>query len=304
MYLMPNSVLSSISSGRQTSLVVDFGSHGTTVDAIYEGYELRRCKLTAPQGGNTVDQAIETYLQTNNIPLNPWYYKTTKPAIINQLNASYSHYHKLELIRDIKQWMCFLRPSSNPIPPTPATPAAPAAPVLLPPDYELPDGTFVKATEELCYIAESVYFYKENISSQSKPTNLVDNDSAMDIEQPEQKSSSSDHFSQFPSIPQIMYKALGQAEVDIRKQLFSNVVLVGGGSLLSGINLRCTNELQEILPSYCKVKTVFNSPLERQHSAWIGGSILSICGTFNQMWLSKEEYEEQGSRIILERFQH
>ena len=33
---------------------------------------------------------------------------------------------------------------------------------------------------------------------------------------------------------------------------------------------------------------------ERRFGAWIGGSILGSLGSFQQMWISKQEYEEGG----------
>ena len=35
--------------------------------------------------------------------------------------------------------------------------------------------------------------------------------------------------------------------------------------------------------------------VERRYSAWIGGSILASLGTFQQMWMSKAEYQEYGA---------
>ena len=32
--------------------------------------------------------------------------------------------------------------------------------------------------------------------------------------------------------------------------------------------------------------------------AWIGGSILSSLSTFQQMWISKQEYDESGPSIV------
>ena len=43
---------------------------------------------------------------------------------------------------------------------------------------------------------------------------------------------------------------------------------------------------------------------ERQHAAWIGGSILSICGSFQQNWISNLEYAEYGSNILLDKLQN
>lgn len=45
-------------------------------------------------------------------------------------------------------------------------------------------------------------------------------------------------------------------------------------------------------------------PLERQHAAWVGGSILGICGSFQQLWLTRGEYEEQGAHRAAQRFDH
>ncbi|CAN0338213.1 unnamed protein product, partial [Scytosiphon promiscuus] len=43
-----------------------------------------------------------------------------------------------------------------------------------------------------------------------------------------------------------------------------------------------------------QVRTLTASPIERRFSVWIGGSILCSLGTFQQLWLSKRQYEEQG----------
>ena len=37
---------------------------------------------------------------------------------------------------------------------------------------------------------------------------------------------------------------------------------------------------------------------ERKYSVWIGGSILASLSTFQQMWISKQEYDESGPSIV------
>ena len=46
---------------------------------------------------------------------------------------------------------------------------------------------------------------------------------------------------------------------------------------------------------YIQLRFVSNLPVEKLYAPWIGGSVLSICGSFQQMWLSKQEYEEYGA---------
>lgn len=43
--------------------------------------------------------------------------------------------------------------------------------------------------------------------------------------------------------------------------------------------------------------------VERRFSVWIGGSILASLGSFQQMWMSKAEYEEHGAGLIAKKSQ-
>lgn len=43
------------------------------------------------------------------------------------------------------------------------------------------------------------------------------------------------------------------------------------------------------------------SDIERRFSTWIGGSILATLGSFQQLWVSKQEYEEHGAEVIARR---
>merc|ERR1712045_395164 len=83
---------------------------------------------------------------------------------------------------------------------------------------------------------------------------------------------------------------------DIRKDLYQNVVLSGGTTMFQGIGERMTKELTALAPSTMKIKVV--APPERKYSVWIGGSILSSLSTFQQKWISKQEYDECGPAIV------
>lgn len=47
---------------------------------------------------------------------------------------------------------------------------------------------------------------------------------------------------------------------------------------------------------YLQVKIV--APPERKYSVWIGGSILASLSTFQNLWCSKQEYDESGPGIV------
>jgi len=92
------------------------------------------------------------------------------------------------------------------------------------------------------------------------------------------------------------FQSIMKCDVDIRKDLYANVVLSGGSTMFQGIGERMTKELTALAPSTMKIKVV--APPERKYSVWIGGSILSSLSTFQQMWISKNEYDESGPTIV------
>jgi actin-related protein len=97
-------------------------------------------------------------------------------------------------------------------------------------------------------------------------------------------------------IHETTYNSIMKCDVDIRKDLYCNIVLSGGTTMYNGIADRMSKEVTALAPSTMKVKII--APPERKYSVWIGGSILSSLSTFQQMWISKQEYDESGPSIV------
>lgn len=93
-----------------------------------------------------------------------------------------------------------------------------------------------------------------------------------------------------------LFQSIMKCDVDIRKDLYANVVLAGGTTMFTGIGERMTKELTALAPSTMQIKVI--APPERKYSVWIGGSILTSRSTFQQMWISKGEYDESGPTIV------
>merc|ERR1712053_28304 len=87
-----------------------------------------------------------------------------------------------------------------------------------------------------------------------------------------------------------------KCDVDIRRDLYTNTVLSGGSTMFNKIDTRLQKEMTALAPSAIKVKIV--APPERKYSVWIGGSILSSLSTFQEMWITKDEYDESGPGIV------
>jgi len=92
------------------------------------------------------------------------------------------------------------------------------------------------------------------------------------------------------------FNSIMKCDIDIRKDLYANTVLSGGTTMYPGIADRMQKEITSLAPSTMKIKII--APPERKYSVWIGGSILASLSTFQEMWISKQEYDESGPGIV------
>ena len=93
-----------------------------------------------------------------------------------------------------------------------------------------------------------------------------------------------------------LYSSIMKCDVDVRKDLYANVVLSGGTTMFPGITERIEKDMAGLAPGTMKIKVIANP--ERKYSVWIGGSILSSLSSFQEMWITKAEYDENGASIV------
>ncbi|XP_036189420.1 nascent polypeptide-associated complex subunit alpha, muscle-specific form-like [Myotis myotis] len=93
-----------------------------------------------------------------------------------------------------------------------------------------------------------------------------------------------------PGLPQLALLSISRLEPRQQEQLLANVVLDGGSTLVSGFPERLRQELGPRA-------TVLGSP-HRAVAAWLGGSIMASRDSFQSLWLSRREYEEEGPWAI------
>jgi len=101
---------------------------------------------------------------------------------------------------------------------------------------------------------------------------------------------------EFLGIHECVVTSIKKADLDLRKTLYSNIVLSGGSTLFPGFGDRLLHEVKRLAPKEVKIK--ISAPPERKYSTWIGGSILASLDTFRKMWVSHDEYEEDGANVV------
>ncbi|KAL5482166.1 hypothetical protein EMCRGX_G022460 [Ephydatia muelleri] len=93
-----------------------------------------------------------------------------------------------------------------------------------------------------------------------------------------------------------IYGSIMRCNGEIRKDLYSNIILTGGNTMFPGMADRIQKEVTAMAPPTMKIKVI--APPELRHGVWIGGSVMASLSTFQQMWISKQEYDETGPSIV------
>jgi actin-related protein len=179
--------------------------------------------------------------------------------LLNEVGLNFSSSAESETIRDIKEKLCYVALDYE------AETAAYATSTQNNKTYELPDGQTVTIGSQRFRCPEALF----------KPMLIG---------------------KEMPGFHEISYQSILKCDVDIRKDLYSNIVMSGGTTMYPGIPERLSKEITALAPSTMKIKVV--APAERKFLVWIGGSILSSLSTFQTMWITKAEYQETGSTIV------
>ena len=66
--------------------------------------------------------------------------------------------------------------------------------------------------------------------------------------------------------------------------------------MFAGLESRLARELARSAPDGCTPRVL--APPERAIGSWLGGSILGSLATMSSMWITKEDYDENGPLIV------
>jgi len=90
-------------------------------------------------------------------------------------------------------------------------------------------------------------------------------------------------------IPKMVVDSIMMCDANLQTELFKNIVLAGGTTMLFGFPERMRKSIQAIVDSS---HTYFNvvADSQRKYGAWIGGSMYGSLPTFPILKITQQEY--------------
>ncbi|KAH3890303.1 actin-like protein 6B [Dreissena polymorpha] len=274
-FLCKNAVLSAFANGRSTGLVVDSGATYTTAVPVYDGYVLGQAIVKSPLAGDFISLECRKLMEELNIDVIPPYMIASKEPVnenqapkwkkkeIPEVTSSFHNYMVKDVLQDFAASV--LQVSDVPYEESGAE-SMPCTP------YEFPNGFHRDFAEDRIKIPEMLF----------DPSQIKDVPSNSML-----------------SVGHVITTSVGMCDIDIRPSLYSSLIVVGGNSLLNGFSDRLNRDLSNKLTANMRLKLISaTGTSERRFSTWIGGSILASLGSFQQMWISKQEYDEGGKSCV------
>ena len=245
------------------ALQVDF--NGVSSDMVGNGKKRARTGSSAGQ-----------------VTINPWY-ECARATIcaagdsVPTPTSSFRRMHCLDTVRDMRHWMCFVPPSKQKSPVSlggvggKKSSSTAVSLTTLPimddgydlsgivssiPSYELPDGTKVQSCNDATLVID-MHLFNPNFASSSlkKTSRMVHN--LLNSKPKELKALHNGEYHTFyddeADLAGLVMQAVLKADVDARKELLGNIVVVGGGALTDGVVPRLQSDLAGILPNHIKV---------------------------------------------------
>jgi len=180
--------------------------------------------------------------------------------LLTERGYNFTSSAELEIVRDIKEKTCFVALDYD------AAMKTAADSSTLEKNYELPDGKVITIGNARFRCPEYLF----------KPLEM--------------------NGRELDSIQDLTYKSIQECDMDVRRELYQNIILSGGTTLYEGIGERLLKEIENRAPKSITVK-VIASP-DRRFAVWKGGSTLTSLSTFASMWITKEDYDEHGASIV------
>lgn len=273
-YFMQQCVLSLFASGRTRGIVVEVGHGSSHAIPIFEGYALPHAALHYNVGGMDISHRLH--------------------KLLTKRGHSF-HSFQLQTINEIKEATCLMaskhdrasmatghshHPSQDSNQSSASVEDSGSKP------FELPDGTVLYVDKQTRMMPGDVLYRPQDLGEEHplKPSK---------------------------GLHEFVAESIAMCDKDLQKDLCGAVILAGGTTMMPGFSKRFQEELtggmatanaRHVGGSMCIVPDAnvrergYNS--QRKVAAWVGGSMIASLGTFRDIHITKQEWEEYHEAIL------
>ena len=258
-----------------TGLALDSGAHQTSAVPVHDGYVMGQAIVKSPLAGDFVTMQVRNHLEERGIEVVPAYLVAGKEAVKESETARWTRravpdvsksWHNLQVKAVLQDLQATVLQVLDAPYERDAIDSMPGV------HFEFPNGFHRDFGPERFAIPEALFDPGSNIKPM--PGSVM-------------------------GVAQVVTTSVGMCDIDVRPSLYGGVIVTGGNSLIQGFTDRLNRDLAAKTPPSMRLKIVAGAAAaERRFASWIGGSILASLGTFQQMWISKQEYEEGGKSQV------
>lgn len=274
LYMGNPAVFSLLATGRTTGLVVECGAQVTACTPIYEGFCHSNSIVTSNIGGVHVDQQLSILMSKLGSGV---FRPGMEPHSLSRVSSQITHGGNSFLFQDIKEKTSFvaLSPKHEEVKYSVVEGIGGRSRSLNARNlsdttssvatYTLPDGQVIHLGSERFMAAEVLFSPK-----------LMGMDTF--------------------GASQCVVESLLRSDVSTATALGKNIILAGGTTCLPGFAERLRADLRAA-PSAPNTLRIW-APRDRKIMQWVGASIFSSLSTSRQLSVSKQEWIEQGQRVL------
>ena len=169
---------------------------------------------------------------------------------------------EIKLVNDIKENLCYLEPGKR----TEYSNVKKSLNRKLIP-YYLPDGNFISIGEERI-LAPEILFNPEYIGKE------------------------------YLSFTDMIIGSINKIDIELRKKAYESIWLSGGNTAIKDLNEKLIEELKNKFGKTLFINILENEKINPQYRCWVGGNIISTLEIFKKMWITKNEWNENGNEIL------
>lgn len=273
LFFHTSAVLSLYARGLTTGVVLDVGDGVTHASAICEGFSITNATKRIDLGGRDITDHLTQLLQRSGYSFRT----TAEQQIVRKIKEMHCnvevHEKKYEnefagfsAFKNSKDKLTGLGGTQRKLD-TETRAGIEMENTQNPNDYTLPDGEKITLSQH----------------DKSKAPEILFRPSLIGLE--------------YPGIHELVHNCIKSCDIDLRAELSSNIVVAGSTTMMKSFCARLHKQIKQMFPKN-NSKVTLLAPANRHISCWAGGSTICELNSFDKMWISKKQFEQEDGRIL------